>query len=246
MGPWGRRWNRNPPEHVPVLRGWLKFGAVPEKDSRLGVWQGRGGGRSYKKRPQITHMWDFMMHWNREITEYNQIISGLNSYIITWSLVYEHSPASLCTAQSPKPMWNFVYVCSPFYGLFKQPKMSQILQNVQTIIKYISSLFKIKTHRRLYCLEICRRLAMHHSPQIANKSVTHHLYLSFHVPLTGRWEKAGRPVRKNQSFQSLSGGKWSYGVGRGLWCMFPAWGWRRWTLRPPVILQYKISCVEHL
>lgn len=42
-------------------------------------------------------------------------------------------------------MQTFVYVCSLFHGLFKQPKMSQILQNVQTIIKYISSLFKIKT-----------------------------------------------------------------------------------------------------
>lgn len=47
-GLWGQRWNKNPPEHVPVLRGWLKLGAVPEKDSRLGGWQGKGGGRSYR------------------------------------------------------------------------------------------------------------------------------------------------------------------------------------------------------
>lgn len=61
-------------------------------------------------------------------------------------------------------------------------------------------------HRQLFCWEICRGLSTHHSPQVPNKGAAHHLYLSFHVPLTGRWEKAGRLARENQFFQFLSGG----------------------------------------
>lgn len=92
--------------------------------------------------------------------------------------------------------------------------------------KYKSLSAAIKRHRQLFCAQICSGLPTHHSPPLPNKRAAHHLCLSFHVPLTGCWEKEGRPVRGNQSFQFISGkkegGRKSVAIGKGVSRTLPA------------------------
>lgn len=63
-----------------------------------------------------------------------------------------------------------------------------VCSSYKATVKYrsLSTIKKKKLHRQLFCLEICRGLSTQHSPQVPNKRSAHHLYLSFHVPLTGR------------------------------------------------------------